>query len=69
MEILVFLHHPLEGLGTIKQWLESHQASITYHKFFTNQAIPNVDDYDALIIMEMPLILHRVKHALIKVFK
>jgi GMP synthase-like glutamine amidotransferase len=55
MEILVFLHHPLEGLGTIKQWLESHQASITYHKFFTNQAIPNVDDYDALIIMGGPM--------------
>ena len=55
MEILVFQHHPLEGLGTIKHWLESHQASITYHKFFEDQSIPNIDDYDALIIMGGPM--------------
>ncbi len=54
MEILVFQHHPLEGLGTIKHWLESHQASITYHKFFEDRSIPNIDDYDALIIMGGP---------------
>ena len=46
---------PLEGLGTIKHWLESHQASITYHKFFEDQSIPNIDDYDALIIMGGPM--------------
>ena len=55
MEILVFQHHPLEGLGTIQHWLESHQASITYHKFFEDQSIPNIDDYDALIIMGGPM--------------
>jgi len=55
MEILVFQHHPLEGLGTIKHWLESHQASITYHKFFEDRSIPNIDDYDALIIMGGPM--------------
>lgn len=55
MEILVFQHHPLEGLGTIKHWLESHQASITYHKFFEDHSIPNIDDYDALIIMGGPM--------------
>jgi GMP synthase-like glutamine amidotransferase len=55
MEILVFQHHPLEGLGTIKDWLESHQASITYHKFFEDQSIPNIDDYDGLIIMGGPM--------------
>ena len=55
MEILVFQHHPLEGLGTIKHWLESHQASITYHKFFEDQSIPNIDDYDGLIIMGGPM--------------
>jgi len=55
MEILVFQHHPLEGLGTIKHWLESNQASITYHKFFEDHSIPNIDDYDALIIMGGPM--------------
>jgi GMP synthase-like glutamine amidotransferase len=55
MEILVFQHHPLEGLGTIKHWLESHHASITYHRFFEDQSIPNIDDYDALIIMGGPI--------------
>ena len=55
MEILVFQHHPQEGLGTIKHWLESHEASITYHKFFEDQSIPNIDDYDALIIMGGPM--------------
>ena len=55
MEILVFQHHPLEGLGTIKHWLESQKASITYHKFFEDQSIPNINDYDGLIIMGGPM--------------
>ena len=55
MEILVFQHHPLEGLGTIKHWLESKKASITYHKFFEDQSIPNINDYDGLIIMGGPM--------------
>ena len=55
MEILVFQHHPLEGLGTIRHWLESHQVSITYHKFFEDQSIPNIDEYDGLIIMGGPM--------------
>jgi GMP synthase-like glutamine amidotransferase len=56
MEILVFQHHPLEGLGTIKHWLESQQAAITYHKFYNEgRAIPDIDNYDALIIMGGPM--------------
>ena len=55
MEILVFQHHPLEGLGTIQHWLDNHQASITYHKFFEDHSIPNIDDYDGLIIMGGPM--------------
>lgn len=50
-----FQHMPFEGLGCIEDWVkrENHQLSCT--RFYANDPLPSLDDFDWLIIMGGPM--------------
>lgn len=48
-------HVPFEGLGLIQPWLVEKGATITATRFFANDPIPTVDDFDWLIVMGGPM--------------
>ncbi len=53
MRMHVLMHVPFEGPGYIINWAEGHQ--ITFTKFYQNDPLPNVDDFDFLVIMGGPM--------------
>ena len=48
-------HVPFEGLGCIEQWINQNQHYLTSTRFFTNDNLPSLFDFDMLIIMGGPM--------------
>jgi GMP synthase-like glutamine amidotransferase len=52
MHIHCFQHLPFETPGTILQWIERHNHTITYTNFFEKDySLPKPGEYDCLLIM------------------
>ena len=48
-------HVPFEGLGCIEQWIKRNKHSLTVTRFFKDEALPPLSDFDMLIIMGGPM--------------
>jgi GMP synthase-like glutamine amidotransferase len=48
-------HVAFEGLGSIEDWLSTHQYQVTCTKLFESASFPEVNDIDLLIIMGGPM--------------
>lgn len=48
-------HVPFEGLGSIEQWLQKAAYTISSTQFFKAHTLPDVDEFDLLIILGGPM--------------
>ena len=55
LRIHCFQHVSFEDLGCIGKWCEEKKYPVTYTRFFKNEAIPEPEEYDWLIIMGGPM--------------
>ena len=55
MKIHCFQHVHFEDLGCIDNWITMNRHSINYTRFYENHKIPNIVDFDLLIIMGGPM--------------
>jgi GMP synthase-like glutamine amidotransferase len=55
LKIHYIQHVAFEGLGCIENWINEKQHSITCTKLYNNEALPNVNDFDWLIILGGPM--------------
>lgn len=55
MNIHCFQHVHFEDLGCINNWIEMNGHTLKYTKFYENIKIPDVDDFDLLIILGGPM--------------
>jgi GMP synthase-like glutamine amidotransferase len=55
MKVHVLQHVPFEGLGSIQGWLEAHNAQVSFTRFFEDPVLPDVDDFDLVIVMGGPM--------------
>lgn len=55
MRAHVLQHVPFEGLGSIEDWLNQHQATTTWTRFYQSAALPSVEDVDLLIALGGPM--------------
>jgi GMP synthase-like glutamine amidotransferase len=51
MKIHYLQHVPFEGLGSIEAWIVDRHHSLSATRFYDNEALPNVEDIDWLIVM------------------
>lgn len=55
MRVQIFQHVPFEDIGSIRHWLEKHNADISYTRFYKSPELPQITDIDFLIIMGGPM--------------
>jgi len=55
MRIHYLQHEPYESLGCIEDWIYKKGFSISATKFYEDTALPNLSDFDFLIIMGGPM--------------
>ncbi len=55
MRIHYLQHVAFEGLGSIADWARSQGASIRYSRMFDNEALPNLADFDWLLVLGGPM--------------
>jgi GMP synthase-like glutamine amidotransferase len=55
MRIHFFQHVPFEGLGSIQTWAESKFHSLTASRFYIDEGLPRLEDFDWLIVMGGPM--------------
>jgi GMP synthase (glutamine-hydrolysing) len=48
-------HVPFEGLGIIEEWAEGCNAEIRATRIFSNEPLPDVDNFDLLVVMGGPM--------------
>lgn len=58
MRVHYLQHVPFVCLGSIEGWLLLHGHQLTGTRFFLNEPLPNVDDFDCLIVMGGPMSVH-----------
>jgi GMP synthase-like glutamine amidotransferase len=58
MKIHYFQHVDFEGLSLIEDWIKDRRYQLSATSFYEDYNIPNVNDYDALIIMGGPMSVH-----------
>ncbi len=58
MKIHSFQHVPFEGLAQIEPWTKSRKYSLKRTHFFSNDALPALNAFDALIVMGGPMSVH-----------
>lgn len=51
MRVHYLQHVPFESLGSIEGWLDGQQAKITRTRLYLGEALPNLNDFDWLIVM------------------
>ncbi len=49
------MHVPYEGMGCIENWINSHNHSVSYTRFYENFKLPISEDIDWLIVMGGPM--------------
>lgn len=55
LRIHCFQHVEFEGLGCILNWIEQNKHSLTYTRFYEDATLPNIADFDWLIVMGGPM--------------
>jgi GMP synthase (glutamine-hydrolysing) len=55
MKLHVLQHIDFEDLGAIQNWVSRKQHSVTYTRFYLNESLPAVDEFDALVVMGGPM--------------
>lgn len=55
MKIHYFQHKSFESLGCIKDWIKQREYPVSATKFYENPVLPNLSDFDFLIIMGGPM--------------
>lgn len=55
LRIHCFQHVAYEDLGCILHWITQHNHQINYSKFFEDFTLPDVEDFDWLIVMGGPM--------------
>lgn len=55
MRTHILQHVPFEDIGSIKSWLETRQAEITYTRFFQNDPLPEIHGLNLLIVLGGPM--------------
>lgn len=55
LKIHYFQHVPFEGIGHIETWANKNGHQLSHTKFYENEALPNLEDIDWLIIMGGPM--------------
>ncbi len=55
LRIHCFQQVAVEGLGCIQNWIDQHKHTLNYTRFYANDALPLVDDFDMLIVMGGPM--------------
>ncbi|MDD4971008.1 MAG: amidotransferase [Paludibacter sp.] len=55
LSVHTFQHVPFEGLGCIEQWMQEHNHSLSYTRFYDDFILPEVDSIDWLIVMGGPM--------------
>lgn len=48
-------HVPFESIGMIKDWMQEHHIQHTATHLYNNEALPEIHDFDCLIIMGGPM--------------
>jgi GMP synthase-like glutamine amidotransferase len=51
-------HISFEGIGCIADWAAQHAHPLTHTKFYANDALPQLTDFDCLLIMGGPMSVH-----------
>jgi len=55
MKVHILQHASFEGPGSIAAWLEARRASVSCSRLFENDALPDIESIDMLIIMGGPM--------------
>lgn len=55
MRVHFLQHVPFEGLASIQTWLESNSHSLTTTRFYLDENLPRLEDFDCLIAMGGPM--------------
>lgn len=55
MRIHSLQHVDFEGLGTIEQWSQETNSTISHSRMFEGDSLPPLDDFDFLIVMGGPM--------------
>src|SRR5690349_10353973 len=58
MRVHYLQHVPFEGLGTIEGTLRARGARIHGSKMYAGEKLPELDEFDALVIMGGPMSVH-----------
>ena len=51
LRIHYFQHVAFEGLGSIEEWVSLSGHSLTSTRFFKNERLPEISEFDWLIVM------------------
>lgn len=55
LSVHVFMHVPFEGTGALGEWIDNKGFSVNYTKFYEDYTLPNLNDFELLIIMGGPM--------------
>lgn len=55
MKAHILQHVPFEDIGSIRFWLETQQADISYTQLFNNDRLPEFKELDLLIVLGGPM--------------
>ena len=55
LRIHTLQHVPFEGLGCIEQWISKNHHTISYTRFYENNQLLDINDFDWLIVMGGPM--------------
>jgi len=55
MRLHALQHVSFEGLGLIENWARGKGISISRTQFFNDEALPSLEDFDALVVMGGPM--------------
>ncbi len=55
MRIHYLQHVPFENLASIEQWAESKNCSLSSTRFHLNEPLPEIEDFDWLVVMGGPM--------------
>ncbi len=61
MNVCALLHHPVEGLGCVEDYLLTRGHQPHYVRLYNAHALPRVEDFDWLIAMGGPMSVHDTK--------
>ncbi|APD07798.1 GMP synthase (glutamine-hydrolyzing) [Flavobacteriaceae bacterium UJ101] len=55
LKIHCLQHVSYEPLGSIENWIYKNQHTLTYTRFYENDSLPQIDEFDCLIVMGGPM--------------